>query len=170
MGNVYRWIFGALVGLTAIEGASFAQVLIRQPDQTPVSVTLSNSTPKTIKYAVGKTVTSTGGANIPIARYVATTGTTFYLQHVDFSALVQGVTVTTAQDLGFVSLQSPQGTVIARCHMTAYQGAAQKDCKFEPAEALPIASGVEVILVADVTTGANATSVEWNGNILGFER
>jgi hypothetical protein len=127
------------------------------------SVSLGNSTGKTIIGQPGTLVTTATTADQVIKTYTVTAGKTFYIQSITASVRLTTY-ATTATSYGTVSIETPSGTKIYTEQLAHAGIITPMNVVF--AEPLPIAASTVIRVVC---TPAATTSFTWLANIIGYE-
>lgn len=148
-----------------VSGTGVQRVAIAS-DNTPFSVSIGNSTGKTVRMIAGQLTTTATTADQVVGTHTVTGGTTFYLTHVSMN-----VTSTTPANnnsdnviYGTMSFQIGGTNAIIRRFACA-PGVGGSVWTFS--EPLPIAAGTVLRIVC---TPAAATSFIWDGNFGGYEK
>lgn len=130
------------------------------------SVSLGNSTGKTLRSVAGSLTTTAVTADQVIATYTVTAGTTFYLAAVAWVVRLTTLSAT-ASVLGTISLEMPSGTKRITLTKTNPTTSFIVPDVLPFSEPLPLAAAS---VIRCVCTPAATTSMLWNASIVGYEK
>ena len=176
--NQTQVVGNAVLTGTGTTGAGSQRVTIADTatasSSTIGSVSLGQSSGKTVIMKPGTLVTSSTSADQVILTYTVTTGKTFYLQYLDMNVRLQSIGTTNPILFGNISLENPSGTKLITEFCTA-NGAQNSDAAgaltdpffFLFNEPVPIASATVIRVVC---TPNNSTSYTWTANFGGYEK
>jgi hypothetical protein len=145
----------ALPALAVAAGAS----------SSPVgSVSLGNSLGKAAVMKTGTLASSATTADQVILTYTVTSGKTFYLEYLDFSARLTTYAAT-ATFFGALSLETPSGTKVYTIDVF-HAGATDGRALFFP-EPIPVPAAAVIRVVC---TPSAVTAMTWRANFGGYEK